>query len=422
MVSTFSPNKHLEEPAHGDYVDTWDVPVNADWSQIDKAFGNSTLLNATGLSGNVTLAVSDYVSLSLQVSGLPTAGVTYVVPTGVGGQWVFRNDTTGGFNIGLKSNAGGATVNVPVGTSALLYCDGSATGVRLSVSTPGPAAGADTQVQYNSSGILAGSANLVFDGTTLTAVNLTTTGNTVLGNAAGDTLTLTGTPVSIPNNLNFDSNLFYLDHTNQRVGVKTATPSSTLTVAGTIESTSGGIKFPDASTQTAAAGWTKFSDQSVAAVTNIDVTGIPTTVHNVEIDIDLTCSVDGAIVYMQFYNSVGALDAGANYFYIFTFALSNSAAVAASSAAAVGGIFLSGGGMGNSTAVGLCSTITIPDIQRVKRTQTNFLSNYFQTGNAVSVQISGAGQRTVNGPITGVRITSTGGGTLTGRVTLSVSS
>jgi len=37
------------------------------------------------------------------------------------------------------------------------------------------------------------------------------------------------------------------------VGIGTATPGSKLSVAGTIESTSGGIKFPDATTQTTAA-------------------------------------------------------------------------------------------------------------------------------------------------------------------------
>lgn len=38
----------------------------------------------------------------------------------------------------------------------------------------------------------------------------------------------------------------------QRVGIGTATPGQLLTVAGTIESTSGGVKFPDATTQTSA--------------------------------------------------------------------------------------------------------------------------------------------------------------------------
>src|SRR6185437_12698075 len=42
------------------------------------------------------------------------------------------------------------------------------------------------------------------------------------------------------------------------VGIGTTTPSSKLTVAGTVESTTGGIKFPDASVQ-ATAGLTNVS-------------------------------------------------------------------------------------------------------------------------------------------------------------------
>src|SRR5262249_17893203 len=48
-----------------------------------------------------------------------------------------------------------------------------------------------------------------------------------------------------------DSNLFW-DNTNKRLGIGTATPAQKLSVAGTIESISGGFKFPDGTTQTTA--------------------------------------------------------------------------------------------------------------------------------------------------------------------------
>ena len=40
MTSTFTTNKSIEKPANGDYVNDWNVPVNADWDIIDQAFGD----------------------------------------------------------------------------------------------------------------------------------------------------------------------------------------------------------------------------------------------------------------------------------------------------------------------------------------------------------------------------------------------
>ncbi len=44
------------------------------------------------------------------------------------------------------------------------------------------------------------------------------------------------------------------DSTNQRVGIGTASPAQKLSVAGVIESTTGGFKFPDGTVQTTAGG------------------------------------------------------------------------------------------------------------------------------------------------------------------------
>ncbi|MDP3722303.1 MAG: kelch repeat-containing protein, partial [Candidatus Omnitrophota bacterium] len=64
------------------------------------------------------------------------------------------------------------------------------------------------------------------------------------------------------------------------VGIGTATPGQKLTVAGTIESTSGGLKFPDGTTQTTAAvgpsGWTD-DGATVRLTTVTDLLGVGTT-------------------------------------------------------------------------------------------------------------------------------------------------
>lgn len=259
MVSTFTANKRLEEPANGDYVDTWDVPMNANSTAIDVALGGSTLLNATGLGGgvNVVLTSTQYRPLSLLVSGLPIAGgVVYCIPSGVGGQWVFYNGTTGGFPVSFRSNAGGPIITVPGGVSTLFSCDGSASGMRYSVSSAtATAAGAATQIQFNTAGSLAASANLTFNGTTLRATGLDVAGNSTIGANSASTTTINGTAVAIPNGINFGTNKLFVSGSAARVGIgTTAVGTNALTAVGIIQSTTGGFKFPDNSVQTTAAG------------------------------------------------------------------------------------------------------------------------------------------------------------------------
>lgn len=256
MVSTYTANKRLEQPGFNDYVDTWDVPVNNDWGIIDLALGGSVSINTTGLSGNQTLGTAQYQPMKIVLTGAPTAAINYRVPSGVGGLWVVRNDTSGGFTVTIDSIAGGSAVAIPAGQNTLVTCDGTASGMFLAINTSPVAAGSTTQVQYNSGGVLAGSANLTFNGTTLTAAGLSVTGTTVLGDAAGDAVTINAATAAIPNGLNIGSNNLYLSGT--KVGIGTATlGAELLTVAGVIYSTAGGFKFPDNTIQlTAAVGTT----------------------------------------------------------------------------------------------------------------------------------------------------------------------
>jgi len=63
---------------------------------------------------------------------------------------------------------------------------------------------------------------------------LTVDGNTTLGDASGDSITMNASTVATPNGLNFDSNTLVIDATNNRVGVATASPSYALEVTGAI--------------------------------------------------------------------------------------------------------------------------------------------------------------------------------------------
>jgi hypothetical protein len=83
---------------------------------------------------------------------------------------------------------------------------------------------ATTPVQLLGTGSDGSFTNLTVSGTT--ALN----GGTTLGDASGDALTINSSAVSIPNGLNFDSNTFVIDATNNRVGVGTASPLELLSL------------------------------------------------------------------------------------------------------------------------------------------------------------------------------------------------
>lgn len=189
MTSSFTTNKVIEKPGNGDYVDTWNVPVNGDMDIIDQAFGGTTSLNATG--GSATLTDTQYRSLMLFVSGAMTANVTYTIPSGKGGQWIVRNTTTdssgGPWTVTFASGGGGTSVTVARNTNTTIFCDGTNFYAFSS-----QIAGADTQIIYNSGGQLVGSSNLTFNGISLSAFAVSTDTLT----APSGTLALTGNLVA----------------------------------------------------------------------------------------------------------------------------------------------------------------------------------------------------------------------------------
>ena len=128
MPSSFTTNKGLEKPANGEYVDTWNVPVNADMDILDAALGGVTNLNAT--SGPVLLTDTQYRRLILNITGTLVGNVTYTVPSGVGGQWIVRNATSGAFTVTIASGGGGTSLAVTQGAIDTVYSDG--TNIRTS--------------------------------------------------------------------------------------------------------------------------------------------------------------------------------------------------------------------------------------------------------------------------------------------------
>jgi len=193
MASSFTTNKILEKPGNGDYVDTWNVPVNGDLDIIDQAFGGVTALNATG--GSATLTDTQYRSLILSVTGAMSANVTYTIPSGKGGQWVVRNATTDGtggpWTVTIASGGGGTSVVAPRTGPIGIYSDGTNIrqfanlGTVTSVDVSGGTTGLTT-----SGGPVTSSGTITFAGT-LAAAN-GGTGLTSPG-SNGNVLTSNGT-------------------------------------------------------------------------------------------------------------------------------------------------------------------------------------------------------------------------------------
>ena len=122
-------------------------------------------------------------------------------------------------------------------------------------------------------------ASLINSSNTLTAVDFTDTGNTVFGDASVDTLTINGTNVSIPNNLNIGANTFFINSSNNRVGINTTLPLNALDVTGNVSVTGsitesnlnlqGGNNLLIYSQDFANAAWTKSSSATATAATFI---------------------------------------------------------------------------------------------------------------------------------------------------------
>lgn len=125
MASSYTTNKRIEKPANGDDIDTWDVPVNADWDIIDASFGGVTTLNVAGISGTVTLTAAQYRPPMIAITGAQTANINYQLPSGVGGFWSVYNGTSGAYTITISSAGGGSTVGIAQGHRINILSDGT---------------------------------------------------------------------------------------------------------------------------------------------------------------------------------------------------------------------------------------------------------------------------------------------------------
>jgi hypothetical protein len=163
----------LTLPATGTLSGQWGDTVNNAISQIVDVAVAGTQTISTDADITLTLTTGTYASTGLTANSsqyavlLWTAGGTATRTITVPAQsktYVVINKTSSTQSITVKA-ATGTGVTVAAGTRAIIAWDG----VNFVNVGGGLPAGSNTQVQYNSSGAFGASANLTFDGTTLTA-------------------------------------------------------------------------------------------------------------------------------------------------------------------------------------------------------------------------------------------------------------
>lgn len=106
----------------------WDVPVNDNSEVIDKALGSYDIISDT--DGTVTLSLDQYQNMCLKTaSGVDfTEDVTWVIPSGVAGQWVIINQSAAnaqGYDLIVKNAANATSVSIPYGVTRTVYSDGT---------------------------------------------------------------------------------------------------------------------------------------------------------------------------------------------------------------------------------------------------------------------------------------------------------
>lgn len=110
MVSVFTPNIQLEEPARGDDVGTWDTPVNNNMTLIDLVCGAFTTISLN--NSNVVLSAAQFQSKFITFNSTLTGSVTITFPTSFNKSYEIYNLCTGSsaFTITLKTTVVGAQV------------------------------------------------------------------------------------------------------------------------------------------------------------------------------------------------------------------------------------------------------------------------------------------------------------------------
>ncbi len=215
MASTYSSSLNLELQATGENSGSWGTKTNNNLQKLESAIKGYVSIAIASTTDS--LATSDGSTTDEQSNAIikltgTLSGDTTMQAEAVETWYIVDDATThGGNTLGFKP-AGGTAVNLVQGAKHILYSDGS--------------------TMFD---VLADAGNIKANGT------LDVTGNTSLD---GGTFVFNESSADLDFRIegNGDANLFFTDAGNDRVGIKTNSPSTELDVVGGVKAT-GNVDF-----------------------------------------------------------------------------------------------------------------------------------------------------------------------------------
>jgi hypothetical protein len=189
MPSSYTTSLRLTLPATGELGGQWGNTVNTGITELlDAAVAGTATISTWGGPGvsytlsNNSGTADEARKMFIVATGTPGEAKNVICPA-VSKMYVFRNDTTGGYALTLKTS-GGTGVSVPAGQYKFLYCDG--TNVVEAVNSLGPVAALSTSQAVFTDG----SKNLVSNPITGTGNVVMSASPTLTGTVAGASLQL----------------------------------------------------------------------------------------------------------------------------------------------------------------------------------------------------------------------------------------
>ncbi len=219
MASTYSSSLNLELQATGENSGTWGTITNNNLQKLESAIKGYVSVAVASTSDSLTASdgstTDEQSNAIIKLTGTLTGNTTMACEA-VESWYIVDNATTmGTYTLGFKPS-GGTAASLVSSSKHLLYSDGS-----------------------EMFDVLADCGNISANGTLTVAGNVSLNGGTFIYNEAGADLDARFEGAG-------DANLIYLDAGNDRVGIKTNSPSTELHVVGGIKAT-GAIDFDGSS-------------------------------------------------------------------------------------------------------------------------------------------------------------------------------